>query len=89
MNNPLNDFLKKIVDNQTSIPVQTQPTIISHNEVVIERYIEEWSRYPNGERYFIKKYPIGQKVKEKKAPKKEKDAIKISSVTEVKGSELL
>ena len=32
----------------------------------IEKWIEEWAIYPNGERHFIKKYLLGKERKEQK-----------------------
>lgn len=51
------------------IKIPTLPT----KGIYIEKWIEEYSVYPNGERYFIKKYQIGRQLKTGSNKKKKKE----------------
>lgn len=60
-----------------SHPPKSTPSA-SDRGVVVERYIQEWVRYPDGSRYFRKQYPIGT-VAAKMGEKAKKRSQKVKS----------
>ena len=80
VNMTVNNNIELVGVEESSIPI--------NKDIRIVKYIEEWRVYPNGDMYFMRKYPIGQEKAKLSNKGKSKGKKRVQSKPKIKAKDV-